>query len=339
MAIAAGKVRGIRAVVPATVEAARLSRFDNNANVLCIGGRLLAELDAFAIVDTWLSTSFAGGRHARRIAKVAAIETASAVAFITESERYNLAAMGVPARIFDRDPLLISAQGHAHKAVPNALGWVSLPADMTAKLPEITSFIEEVRKARFTDLIVLVEGAERSPIIPLLQLWGSGGLALHILTSGKRLALTDLEASVQLRTALVLAFAESGSSQAVAKMESLLWTKMLDLYAGDAKRAGGHFAAIAPAQSPLAEIAQAHNYRRAFVDAGEVGDSFRVLGFEGLVPAALFGLDPGRLLARAMAMVESCRGARLEDNPGVNLGILLGAMAKHDRFKLTLLVS
>ena len=339
MAIAAGKVRGIRAVVPATVEAARLSRFDNNANVLCIGGRLLAELDAFAIVDTWLSTSFAGGRHARRIAKVAAIETASAVAFITESERYNLAAMGVPARIFDRDPLLISAQGHAHKAVPNALGWVSLPADMTAKLPEITSFIEEVRKARFTDLIVLVEGAERSPIIPLLQLWGSGGLALHILTSGKRLALTDLEASVQLRTALVLAFAESGSSQAVAKMESLLWTKMLDLYAGDAKRAGGHFAAIAPAQSPLAEIAQAHNYRRAFVDAGEVGDSFRVLGFEGLVPAALFGIDPGRLLARAMAMVESCRGARLEDNPGVNLGILLGAMAKHGRFKLTLLVS
>jgi hypothetical protein len=122
-------------------------------------------------------------------------------------------------------------------------------------------------------------------------------------------------------------------------MESLLWTKMLDLYAGDAKRAGGHFAAIAPAQSPLAEIAQAHNYRRAFVDAGEVGDSFRVLGFEGLVPAALFGLDPGRLLARAMAMVESCRGARLENNPGVNLGILLGAMAKHGRFKLTLLVS
>jgi len=69
MAIAAGKVRGIRPVVPTTVEAARLSRFDNNANVLCLAGRLLPETEAFAIVDTWLATGFAGGRHARRIAK------------------------------------------------------------------------------------------------------------------------------------------------------------------------------------------------------------------------------------------------------------------------------
>src|SRR5512141_469070 len=65
MAIAAGKVRGIRAVVPATVEAARLTRFDNNANVLCLGSRLMPERDAFDIVDTWLATGFAGGRHAR----------------------------------------------------------------------------------------------------------------------------------------------------------------------------------------------------------------------------------------------------------------------------------
>ena len=90
MAIAAGKVRGIRAVVPATVEAARLTRFDNDANILCIGSRLLAERDAFGIVDTWLATGFAGGRHARRIAKVAAIETATAIVFVTESERLRL---------------------------------------------------------------------------------------------------------------------------------------------------------------------------------------------------------------------------------------------------------
>ena len=339
MAIAAGKVRGIRAVVPASVEAARLSRFDNNANVLCLGGRLLTESDAFAIVDTWLTTGFAGGRHARRIAKVAAMETASAVAFITESERLGLAAIGVPARIFDRDPSLFPAQGGTHEAIKNSLGWLSLPADMTARLPELTSFIEEVRKARFQDLIVLVEDAEKSPTLPTLRLWGSGGLRLHIMGSGDRSVLADLEASIHLRTALILVFAGSGPCPAIARMENLLWTKMLDLCAGDAEHAGGHFSAITPEQSPLAEIAHTHNYRRVFFDAGEVGDGFRVLGFEGLVPAALFGLDPGRLLASAAAMVEACRGDRIENNPGASLGVLLGAMAKHGRYKLTLLAS
>jgi ribose 5-phosphate isomerase B len=109
LAIAAGKVRGIRAVVPATVEAARLSRFDNDANVLCLAGRLMSEGDAFAIVDTWLSTAFAGGRHSRRIAKVAAIETASAVAFITEGERFGLTSRGVPGRLFAHDPALFTS--------------------------------------------------------------------------------------------------------------------------------------------------------------------------------------------------------------------------------------
>ena len=339
MAIAAGKVRGIRAVTPATVEAARLSRFDNNANVLCLAGRILSERDAFAIVDTWLATGFAGGRHARRIAKVAAIETASAVAFVTESERLGLATLGVPARIFDRDPTLFPAHGRTHKAIKSSLGWLSLPADMTARLPELTSFIEEVRKERFKDLILLLEGDEKSPAAATFRIWGSGGLRLHIMGNGERSALAALEESVHFNTALILAIASSGSCKAVEGKEHLLWTRMLDLCAGDANRAGGHFAAIATAQSRLADIAQAHHYRKLFLDSGEIADGFRVLGCEGLVPAALLGLDPGRLLARASAMVEACRVDRLEDNPGANLGIILGAMAKHGRRKLTLLAS
>ena len=57
------------------------------------------------------------------------------------------------------------------------------------------------------------------------------------------------------------------------------------------------------------------------------------------MPATLLGLDPARLLARTKAMVESCRGDRLEENPGASLGVLLGALAKHGRNKLTLLPS
>ncbi len=73
--IAANKVRGVRAVDAWNLEGARQSRGHNDANVLCLGARLVAEADAIAIVDAWLETPFEGGRHARRVALIAAIES------------------------------------------------------------------------------------------------------------------------------------------------------------------------------------------------------------------------------------------------------------------------
>jgi RpiB/LacA/LacB family sugar-phosphate isomerase len=341
MAIAAGKVRGIRAVVPATVEAARLSRFDNNANVLCLGGRFLSEGEAFDIVDTWLATGFAGGRHARRIAKVAAIETASAVAFMTESERLGIAALGVPARLFDRDVTLLSAQAHVPTASKDSLGWVSLPAEMTEQLPELTKFAAEIRQARLRDLILVVDDADKSPAVSVARFWGSGSgaLRLQVLGNEEHSALATLEESVHLETALVVAVAGGGTSKSVESKEQRLWSRMLELCGGDAVRAGGHFAAITAAHSQIAQIAQTHHYRKVFLGADGLGDAYTALGFEGMVPATLLGIDPARLLARTRVMVESCRGDRLEENPGASLGVLLGALVKHGRNKLILLPS
>lgn len=66
-AIAANRVRGVRCTVCWSIESARLARRHNNANVLSLGERLIAEADLLAIVDTWLTTDFEGGRHLRRI--------------------------------------------------------------------------------------------------------------------------------------------------------------------------------------------------------------------------------------------------------------------------------
>lgn len=74
MAIAANKVAGIRAA-PVTDEAsARLSREHNNANVLALGERITPADLARRIVNTFLDTPFAAGRHQRRIDKIAALE-------------------------------------------------------------------------------------------------------------------------------------------------------------------------------------------------------------------------------------------------------------------------
>lgn len=74
MSIAANKIKGIRAALCFDELAAKLSREHNDANVLCLSGDLIGQLVLRKIVETWLTTEFVGGRHSRRVNKIAAIE-------------------------------------------------------------------------------------------------------------------------------------------------------------------------------------------------------------------------------------------------------------------------
>jgi ribose 5-phosphate isomerase B len=74
MCIAANKVPGVRAANVSSEYEAQLSREHNDANVLALGARVLSDQMAFQIVHKWLETSFAGGRHQRRVEKINRIE-------------------------------------------------------------------------------------------------------------------------------------------------------------------------------------------------------------------------------------------------------------------------
>ena len=76
MSIAANKVPGIRAVNAHDETEAHLAREHNNANVLTLGGRFMDEATAHKIIEKWLSTPFAGGRHGLRVEKISEIERA-----------------------------------------------------------------------------------------------------------------------------------------------------------------------------------------------------------------------------------------------------------------------
>jgi ribose 5-phosphate isomerase B len=73
-AIASNKVPGVRAVLAWNAETARLGRQHNDANVLSLGARQVAEADALEMVRLFLETPFEGGRHGPRVAKIAATE-------------------------------------------------------------------------------------------------------------------------------------------------------------------------------------------------------------------------------------------------------------------------
>jgi ribose 5-phosphate isomerase B len=77
MAIAANKVPGVRAANVRSEYEAQMSREHNDANVLTIGARVVDEPTALKIIETWLRTPFAGGRHKNRVDKIVAIERAN----------------------------------------------------------------------------------------------------------------------------------------------------------------------------------------------------------------------------------------------------------------------
>ncbi|HJV46076.1 MAG TPA: ribose 5-phosphate isomerase B [Bacillota bacterium] len=74
MSIAANKVKGVRCALVHDLFSAKATREHNDSNVLAMGERVIGPGLALEIVKTWLGTEFAGGRHARRIEKITAIE-------------------------------------------------------------------------------------------------------------------------------------------------------------------------------------------------------------------------------------------------------------------------
>jgi ribose 5-phosphate isomerase B len=74
MSIAANKLPGVRAATCHDEVTAEMSRRHNDLNVLCLSAELIGPEVQDKIIRTWLSTPFEGGRHARRVAKIAALE-------------------------------------------------------------------------------------------------------------------------------------------------------------------------------------------------------------------------------------------------------------------------
>ena len=74
MAIAANKVKGVRAAVAWNPDIARLAREHNDANVLSLPARFMSDEDAGKVIKAWFDASFEGGRHERRVEKITQLE-------------------------------------------------------------------------------------------------------------------------------------------------------------------------------------------------------------------------------------------------------------------------
>jgi glucose-6-phosphate isomerase len=224
--------------------------------------------------------------------------------------------------------------------IVNRLGWLRSPAAMRAASGHIGAFVEGVIRDGIADVLLLGMGG--SSLAPEMFSTTFGAAPGHprvsVLDSTDPDAVRAAESRCDPAATLYLVSTKSGGT-----VETLSFFKYFHGLAAErlgAERAGRHFAAVTDPGSTLEITARGLGIRKVFLNDPDIGGRFSALTFFGLVPAALCGVDLGRLLDRAEAMAARCAaGVPDAANPGVTLGSFAAGLALAGRDKLTLLCS
>lgn len=223
--------------------------------------------------------------------------------------------------------------------IANRLGWLTLPGDMLAHVQPLKALAVTARKEGIRDVVLLgMGGSSLGPEVFRASFGSKGGAPrLWVLDSTVPGWVRLVTRSIHPARTLFLVASKSGGTIEVMSLFSHFWK----LVAGaKGNRGGQQFIAITDPGTGLETMAREHGFRKIFSNPPDIGGRYSVLSLFGLVPAALMGLDISRLLERAGKMASRCHeGRSVEANPGVYLGLAMGALAKAGRDKVTILAS
>ncbi len=217
---------------------------------------------------------------------------------------------------------------------PKWMDWLGIVEDQLERADEFRDFAAAVRKKGYTH--VLLCGMGGSSLCPdvLRATFGQtpGFPKLVVLDSTDPAQVAAVEKQVDLAHTLVIVSSKSGST-----LEPNIFKQY---FFQQANRNGAQFVAITDPGSQMEQVAKRDRFGDIFHGLPGIGGRYSALSDFGMIPAAGMGLDVPDFLDRANAMVVSCSSCLAADqNPGVMLGLALGAAARHGRDKLTLIAS
>lgn len=238
-------------------------------------------------------------------------------------------------RIWARDPSVFvgsDAPEAVGAAILNRLGWLDAPSAMPLRAIEIDQFRRSVSDDQLTDVYLLGMGGSSLCAEVLRDVLGVPGYStrLVVLDTTDEQAVRQVTASLVPDRSLFLVASKSGTTLEVTSLESYFWSLM----EAAVPRPGRHFAAITDPETPLVTHATERGYRHVFINPADIGGRYSALSMFGLVPAAMVGVSEATLLAAAQEMADGCRWDS-PTNPGLRLGVFMGANAAAGRDKLT----
>ena len=255
-------------------------------------------------------------------------------------------------RLWDADATLWTGGDEA-----DWLGWLSLVPDFFAAQQEapLSAIAHEVNdwlvdpEAASEELDQDPTNASTSSAVVLLGMGGSSlgpEVLAKTLPLRRRLFVLDttdasqiarVENEIDLARSLFVVSSKSGSTLETSLLFDYFYGRVVACVGEE--QAGQHFVAVTDRGSKLAALAEERNLRARFWGKESVGGRFSVLSNFGLVPAALSGMDPVRLMSATLPMVSACTREQAQENPGVVLGIALAQAALRGRDKVTLIGS
>ena len=220
------------------------------------------------------------------------------------------------------------------------LGWLDVTKEQIAHAADLQRLAEEIKSARFTDILLLGMGGSSLCPEVFTQTFGhiTGFPELHVLDSTDPAQIKAFESKIDLARTLFVVSSKSGSTLEPNIFKQYFFERAKQTVG--AEKAGSHFIAITDPGSKMQKVAEADRFRHVFYGLPSIGGRYSALSNFGIVPAALMGIDVAKFLERTQQMVEACGPSMaLDQNPGAVLGIVLGTAAKHGRDKVTIITS
>jgi glucose-6-phosphate isomerase len=243
-------------------------------------------------------------------------------------------------RVWSRDTSLWTADPDVAALIADRLGWLDLPTHFDDEVEELAAFARGLVDEGFHAALVCGMGGSSLAVDVLAGSLprGEGGMPVRILDSTDPAAVAAAtDASDPART-LYLISSKSGTTTETLAFLAHFWQVEDDIHPDIPQdSAAQHFAAVTDPPPSLDHIPHHNLLREVFLNPADVGGRYSALSYVGLVPGALLGLDLRALLDAAAQMAEDTRSPSA-DNPGLWLGVLLGALARAGRDKLTLVI-
>ncbi|MFZ1024305.1 MAG: bifunctional transaldolase/phosoglucose isomerase [Thermoplasmata archaeon] len=238
----------------------------------------------------------------------------------------------VAERFWKRDATLWPAAPPTD--VAERMGWLQLPEMMHEQVARLEHFANQIRSEGFRHVIVLGMGGSSLAPDVLGGLFGHrpGYPELLVLDSTHPDAIAAVRARIDPAHTFFLVSSKSGTTLEPLSFYRYFWEQLRV----SGVPPGRCFAAITDPGTSLEKLARGEGFREVFLALPTVGGRYSALTMFGLVPAALIGLDVRALLDRAWTMAEACAPSlRVDENPGLSLGAVLGELGAGGRDKLT----
>jgi transaldolase/glucose-6-phosphate isomerase len=242
---------------------------------------------------------------------------------------------GKMKRLWQRDATLWTGSDEA-----SWLGWLDIVEEQIAQHDQLLQVAKDTRVAAFQYVLLLGMGGSslcpevlertfgRTPAFP----------KLYVLDSTDPAQVKTFEHLIDFSKTLFIVSSKSGSTLEPNIFKQYFFERTKQLVG--ALKAGSHFIAITDPGSKMQQVAEADHFRHIFFGRPSIGGRYSALSNFGMVPAAVIGIDTRKFLAHAAEMVQACGpDATVENNPGAQLGIILGTAANAGRDKVTIITS